>query len=112
MENYVLSLKLFDRHQFTAKLSSSHNRDWLIYPAYYPRNERWCKDCNNHIIGDEKHLLLSCKSYSSQRNQLFQELAECSDIMHDFGTFFTFMNYNQGDVEIASTLYRYVESCF
>ena len=56
----------------------------------------------------------SCKSYYSQRNQLFQELAECSDIINreDFSTFFKLMTYNQGDVEIASILCRYVESCF
>ena len=74
----------------------------------------WCKDCNNNTIGYEKHFLLSCKSYSSQRNQLFQELEECSDIINreDFSTFFKLMNYNQGDVEIASILCRYVKSCF
>ena len=38
MENYVLSLKLSDRRQFTKLRISSHhlNRDWQIYPPYYP----------------------------------------------------------------------------
>ena len=65
MENYVLSLKLPDRRQFTKLQISSHHL--AIETGRYtrpitPRNERWCKDCNNHTIGDEKHFLLSCKS--------------------------------------------------
>ena len=55
MENYVLALKLPDHRQFTKLRISSHHL--VIETGRYtrpitPRNERWCKDCNNHTIGD------------------------------------------------------------
>ena len=96
-------------HKATDKFPSSLTIETGRYTRpISPRNERCCKNCNNHTIGDEKHFLFSCKSYSSQRNQLFQELAECSDILNreDFSPFFKLMNYNQGDVQIASILCR------
>ena len=92
MENYVLSLPISKRRSFTKLRVSSHRL--AIETGRYtrpitPRSQRFCNHCTQHVLGDEKHFLLSCPKFAVQRKALFDDLEVLGNIRNgkDFKTF-------------------------
>ena len=117
MENYVKILSRQKRRNFTKLRISAHHLE--IETGRYtnpstPRSERKCKSCSLNVIGDEKHFLLVCPKFKDDRELMFQNLSEILTINNksDFQTFYTLMNYYNGDIEVAKIVAKFVDVCF
>ena len=116
IENYVLNQRKAKRRQFTKLRISSHHLD--VETGRYtrpitPRHLRICKNCNLEEIGDEFHFLLKCPKFQQQRQELFYELSEICEIRNnlDHNTMIKIMHYGHGDIEVASLVCEFVDSC-
>ena len=116
IENYVLNQRKAKRRQFTKLRISSHHLD--VETGRYtrpitPRHLRICKNCNLEEIGDEFHFLLKCPKSQQQRQELFYELSEICEIRNnlDHNTMIKIMHYGHGDIEVASLVCEFVDSC-
>ena len=116
IENYVLNQRKAKRRQFTKLRISSHHLD--VETGRYtrpitPRHMRICKNCNLEEIGDEFHFLLKCPKFQQQRQELFYELSEICEIRNnlDHNTMIKIMHYGHGDIEVASLVCEFVDSC-
>ena len=68
VENYVLALPMMKRMHFTKLRISSHRL--AIETGRYtrqmtPKNEMFCNNCDQLVVGDEFHFLLACHKFSS-----------------------------------------------
>ncbi|KAL5005625.1 hypothetical protein ScPMuIL_016783 [Solemya velum] len=114
MENYVLyASKLEDRKQFSKLRLSAHSlrveKDRHCWPKV-PLEARKCLLCNSGCVEDEKHFIMSCDVFQTQRVQFFNSLSECSIFNDlDFDAKFAFiMSCNGGDMDIMKLSLPYV----
>ena len=59
-----------------------------------PKNERFCNNCYQLVVGDEFNFLLTCHKFTSQR-KTFDKLSTFCNINNnnDFATFYKLMSY-------------------
>ena len=79
-----------------------------------PREQRFCNNCSEKVIGDEMHFLLGCPKFVSERGRLFYDLGQLYGLRNngDFLTFNLLMNYGFGDTHMAGKILKYVNECF
>ena len=76
MENYI-NMKLDKPMIFNFARLRISNHSLEIETGRYKKKmleQRLCKNCNNDFIEDEKHFLMTCKAYRSERSEIFEEL--------------------------------------
>ena len=79
-----------------------------------PREQRFCNNCSDKVIGDEMHFLPRCPKFVSERGRLFYDLGQSYGLRNngDFLTFNLLMNYGFGDTHMAGKILKYVNECF
>ena len=78
------------------------------------REQRFCNNCSEKVIGDEMHFFLGCPKFLSERGRLFYDLDQLYGLRNngDFLTFNLLMNYGFGDTHMAGKILKYVNECF
>ena len=119
LENYIISLKIFQKRQIFSKLRVSAH-DLHIETGRYkkpkktPVNQRICTFCDTNEIEDEFHVILKCTRYENFRKDMLNNLKSFADIsnMDEKSLFVWVMNYNEGDSTVAKIVTDYVWKLF
>ena len=114
----VLSCTLLQRRHFTKLRISAHNL--IVETGRYTRPktqlaDRLCLLCDKSEIEDEYHMLMSCPTYSNERETFIKALSEFSTIVFtESPDLYHILNMqcNQGDFELSNTICEYVTACF
>ena len=117
IENYILSLPLKARRNFTKLRISAHRL--AIETGRYskpktPREERLCVLCNKSEVEDERHMLMECTFYDDERTLFIQSIHEFSNVtfINTPEMFHLFMSCHNGDTEFGKAVCLFVTSSF
>jgi hypothetical protein len=84
LENYLCSCNISRRQEFTKLRISAHSLRIEIgrytVPRKTPVENRTCQLCNSNCIEDERHFVLNCPFFNTEREVLFTAL----DLFTDF----------------------------
>ena len=72
-------------------------------------HERFCELCTEREIGDEYHLMMTCRKFDNLRNNLFQEITgvfPAFEQMECMNKFIFIMQCN--DADLAQSLSKYL----
>jgi hypothetical protein len=117
VENYVLMINATKRKFFTQLRISAHclriESGRHTVPHKLPAHLRICQFCNLNEVEDECHLMLHCHNYNSERETLFRDLSQFTDLTNrtDLEKLIFLMSYNNGDVGVLNHVIKYVNSC-
>ena len=78
-------------------------------PKKIPVTERFCELCTEREIGDEYHLMMTCRKFDNLRNNLFQEITgvfPAFEQMEYMNKFIFIMQCN--DADLAQSLSKYL----
>ena len=119
-ENYLIQFPLHMRRNFTKLRISAHNL--AIETGRYTnvsslknsdRDKRLCFHCKENTES-EYHLIFECKLYINARDLLIENLNSFILMPLDgtYDSFYMFMSYLDGDLEVGRLLCNYVNTCF
>ena len=117
LENYVLSICLEKRRDFTKLRLSAHSlaiERGRYYKNKVEKEKRLCKLCDLGEVEDEEHFITKCTFYRYEREQFTKDLTNLSgnNNLINLTEYFNFvMSYAQGDTEYASIICNFVKIC-
>ena len=118
IENYILSIPLKERRNFTKLRISAHTLEIEKGRHTKPKTpveNRLCRFCPAQCIETEKHFLLDCIAYDKERLQLIESLKDIStiNIYDDDDVAYTYlMSCLNGDTEIAKIICEFINNSF
>lgn len=118
LENYLICIRSFKlRREFTKLRTSTHNLHIETGRHCKPKKPvdlRLCHLCDLEAVENEKHFLLDCPFYESERNELFSntELFSSFKSLNENERFSFLMSCNNGDTEICNLITKFVAACF
>ena len=115
-ENYLLNTSFNLRRHFTKFRISDHNlyiESGRHSKPKTPLEQRICSLCDHDEIEDEKHFLMHCSFYNSEREELFRYISEFTSFssLDENAKFVYLISYNNGDMEICRLVMNYVQVC-
>lgn len=115
MENYI-NMKLDKQMIFNFARLRISNHSLEIETGRYKKKtleQRLCKICNDDLIEDEMHFLMTCTAYRSERTEVFEKLNALIVAFHSYTIqekFKFLMGTN--DTEVLTILIPYIDKCF
>lgn len=116
MENYILyEPNVEKRRQFSKLRLSAHSlqieRGRYCWPKIAPEC-RTCLLCQDGSVEDEKHFIMKCGAFETDRAQFFSKLSECSifDELDEDAQFKFIMSCNNGDTDVMKLSLPYVNN--
>jgi hypothetical protein len=117
LERYLLLNNVMQRKEFTKLRISAHQLQIEMgrytVPKKTPLENRICKYCNTNQIEDEKHFLMFCPLYLTERQNLYSTLHSFTSFqsLNDNEQFTFLMSYNDGDMEIFKHISKFIDVC-
>jgi len=117
IENFLLSTSTITTRDFIKLRLSAHRlrieTGRYTRPQKTPLDDRTCLVCGTSDIEDEKHFLLHCSKYDTERRTLFNRLSMFTSFMdlNENDQFIFLMSYNDGDLEILKIVTEFVNTC-
>lgn len=117
LENYLCTVNVSIRQEFTRLRISAHflriETGRHTVPKKTPIENRICQMCNSNSIEDEKHFILSCPLYKSEREALFTNLNSFTNFrsLDQNEKFHFIMSYNNGDSEVFRYISKFINLC-
>ena len=115
-ENYIFSIKSFEKRKLFTKLRiSSH--DLHIETGRYskpnktPVEERICTFCSSNKVEDEYHTIMECSFYADIRGpflKILDDIIPYFNALNNEDKFIFIMSFNNGDTEIAKIVVDFV----
>ena len=115
--NYTLINNIAQRREFAKLRISAHQLRIELgrysVPKKTPLEERICQYCNSNQIEDEKHFVMNCPLYASDRQSLFSSLGKFTsfNLLDEDEQFIFLLSYNEGDMEILLQILQFINLC-
>lgn len=118
LENYLLTIKdITKRKQFRRLRISSHQLHIETgrhrKPRKTPVDERICRLCNLNVVEDEKHFIMVCPLYNSERKLLIDKLNSFTNFCNltENEQFVFIMSCLNGDYEVICKVIEFINKC-